>query len=131
MNKSQWKGKWRQLRGNLKKAWGTLTEDDVAWFEGDYERFLGKIQAQYGIAIVTGRRIVYTVQTMPASASAQAPSNSTRQIGRAVAGELRPYLQTDIWHVRSLRWAANSLTASTRRRGSAPAAGSVPERQSA
>lgn len=131
MNKSQWKGKWRQLRGNLKKAWGTLMEDDVAWFEGDYERFLGKIQAQYGTAIVTGRRIVYTAQTMPASASAQAPSNSTRHIRRAVAAEPGRFLQNDIWRVRSLRWAANSLTTSTGRRGSAPAAGPVPERQSA
>ncbi|HLJ59236.1 MAG TPA: CsbD family protein [bacterium] len=50
MNRDQLKGKWRQLRGHVKKQWGKLTDDDLEQVEGDYDKLLGKIQERYGIA---------------------------------------------------------------------------------
>ena len=48
MNKDQWQGKWRQVRGTIKKEWGKLTDDDFDQVQGDYDRLIGKIQERYG-----------------------------------------------------------------------------------
>jgi uncharacterized protein YjbJ (UPF0337 family) len=48
MNKDQWQGKWRQVRGTIKKEWGKLTDDELDQVQGDYDRLIGKIQERYG-----------------------------------------------------------------------------------
>ncbi|HSE86855.1 MAG TPA: CsbD family protein [Candidatus Binatia bacterium] len=47
MNKDQFKGSWEQFKGEFKKKWGQLTDDDLLEAEGDYEKFLGVIQKRY------------------------------------------------------------------------------------
>jgi uncharacterized protein YjbJ (UPF0337 family) len=44
----QMKGKWLQLRGELKKAWGRLTDDDFAQADGQWDVLIGRIQERYG-----------------------------------------------------------------------------------
>jgi uncharacterized protein YjbJ (UPF0337 family) len=48
MNKNQFKGRWQQFKGELKKKWGQFTDDDLLEAEGDYEKFLGLVQKKYG-----------------------------------------------------------------------------------
>ena len=36
MNKDQFKGSWQQFKGELKKKWGQLTDDDLLEAEGNY-----------------------------------------------------------------------------------------------
>ena len=48
MNQEQFKWSWDQLKGPLKKQWGTLTDDDLGQIEGDQEKFNGAIQKRYG-----------------------------------------------------------------------------------
>ena len=48
MNKDQFKGSWRQFKGELKKTWEKLTDDDLLEAEGDYDKFLGVVQKRYG-----------------------------------------------------------------------------------
>ena len=48
MNTDQFKGKWVQFKGEVKKQWGKFTDDDLTQVEGDYEKFLGRIQERYG-----------------------------------------------------------------------------------
>lgn len=48
MNREQFKGQWSQLKGELKKQWGKFTDDDLLQIEGDYDKFMGKIQERYG-----------------------------------------------------------------------------------
>jgi len=48
MNKDQFKGQWKQFKGELKSKWGDLTDDDLLEAEGDYDKFLGVIQKRYG-----------------------------------------------------------------------------------
>ena len=48
MNSDQLKGKWKQFQGELKKQWGKFTDDDLRQIEGNYEKFLGKVQERYG-----------------------------------------------------------------------------------
>ncbi len=48
MNSDQFKGKWVQFKGEVKKQWGKLTDDDLTQIEGDYDKFVGRIQERYG-----------------------------------------------------------------------------------
>jgi len=48
MNSDILKGKWLQLRGDLKQAWGNLTDDELTQIEGSSEKLVGKLQEKYG-----------------------------------------------------------------------------------
>jgi uncharacterized protein YjbJ (UPF0337 family) len=48
MNTDVLKGKWTQLKGNVRKQWGKLTDDDVDQIKGDAEILRGRIQERYG-----------------------------------------------------------------------------------
>jgi len=48
MNNDQLKGQWTQFRGELKKKWGKLTDDDLLQIEGNYDKLVGKVQERYG-----------------------------------------------------------------------------------
>jgi uncharacterized protein YjbJ (UPF0337 family) len=50
MNWDQIQGTWKQLKGDVQKQWGKLTDDDYDKVEGDRKKFVGKIQERYGIA---------------------------------------------------------------------------------
>ena len=49
MNKDTFKGNWKQFKGNAKKKWGKLTDDDLDVVEGNADILAGKIQERYGI----------------------------------------------------------------------------------
>ncbi len=42
------KGKWTQLKGELRKQWGQLTDDEWDQIAGDREKLIGKLQEHYG-----------------------------------------------------------------------------------
>lgn len=48
MNQDQAKGSWQQLKGEIKKKWGQLTDDDLMEVEGDMDKLAGKIQQRTG-----------------------------------------------------------------------------------
>jgi uncharacterized protein YjbJ (UPF0337 family) len=48
MNNDIFQGKWNQLKGNAKQAWGKLTDDDLTRAEGSYDEFVGVLQERYG-----------------------------------------------------------------------------------
>jgi len=50
MNNDRMQGSWDQLRGNVQKMWGKLTDDDLNVIEGNRKILSGKIQERYGIA---------------------------------------------------------------------------------
>ena len=41
-------GKWKQIRGRVKEAWGDLTDDELDMIDGRRDRLVGKIQERYG-----------------------------------------------------------------------------------
>ena len=43
-------GNWKQVRGEARKQWGKLTDDDLEQARGQREILAGKIQERYGIA---------------------------------------------------------------------------------
>jgi uncharacterized protein YjbJ (UPF0337 family) len=48
MNADTFNGKWSQFKGELKRQWGKLTDDDLMQIEGNYDKFMGKVQERYG-----------------------------------------------------------------------------------
>lgn len=48
MNKDQMEGKWDQIKGRAKKAWGELTDDDFKKAEGSVDKLYGVIQQRFG-----------------------------------------------------------------------------------
>ncbi|MEO8607217.1 MAG: CsbD family protein [Chloroflexota bacterium] len=42
-------GQWKQLRGNVREAWGKLTDDDLEQAKGSRDKLVGRIQERYGI----------------------------------------------------------------------------------
>jgi uncharacterized protein YjbJ (UPF0337 family) len=48
VNKDQFQGNWKQFKGDLKKQWGKLTDDDLLIIEGNYDKFEGRVQERYG-----------------------------------------------------------------------------------
>ena len=48
MNQDQVKGKWEQVKGRAKEAWGVLTDDDFKKAEGSVEKLYGVIQEKVG-----------------------------------------------------------------------------------
>jgi len=50
MNADILKGKWKEIKGEVKQKWGKLTDDDLAQVEGKEEQLLGLLQKRYGYA---------------------------------------------------------------------------------
>jgi uncharacterized protein YjbJ (UPF0337 family) len=56
MNSDIMQGKWQQLKGKARARWGKLTEDDIAYIQGNAELAAGRIQERYGIAKEQAKR---------------------------------------------------------------------------
>jgi uncharacterized protein YjbJ (UPF0337 family) len=48
VNEDQAIGKWEQLKGRAKKAWGELTDDDILKAEGSFDKLCGVIRERFG-----------------------------------------------------------------------------------
>ena len=44
------KGQWKEIKGEIKAQWGTLTDNDLTEIEGNEEKLLGFLQKKYGYA---------------------------------------------------------------------------------
>lgn len=48
MNDDIFKGQWKQLRGEVRKHWNKLTDDDLDVVDGTMEQLEGRLQERYG-----------------------------------------------------------------------------------
>jgi uncharacterized protein YjbJ (UPF0337 family) len=48
MNKDILQGKWMQMRGEIKRKWGKLTDDEMDQINGQYDKLVGVVQERYG-----------------------------------------------------------------------------------
>lgn len=44
------KGKWKEMKGEVRKQWGKLTDDDLEEVAGQKDKLVGKLQQRYGWA---------------------------------------------------------------------------------
>lgn len=47
-NESTLKGKWTEMRGEIRKAWGKLTDSELDQTKGDLTAIAGLLQQRYG-----------------------------------------------------------------------------------
>lgn len=50
MNEDILKGKWHELKGDVKIKWGKLTDDDLTVVNGNAEKLVGILQTKYGLS---------------------------------------------------------------------------------
>lgn len=50
MNTDIFKGQWQQLKGEVRRQWGKLTDDDLDQIQGSTEKMVGKLRESYGWA---------------------------------------------------------------------------------
>lgn len=48
MNKLTWKGRWNELKGNVKQQYADITDDDLLYQEGKEDELLGRLQKRTG-----------------------------------------------------------------------------------
>lgn len=56
MNKDQIIGNWKQFKGEARRQWGKLTDDQLNQVEGNRQKLAGEIQEAYGIALGEAER---------------------------------------------------------------------------
>lgn len=47
-NQDQIMGKWTEIKGELRKTWGNITDDEFERTKGDVQSITGLIQQKYG-----------------------------------------------------------------------------------
>ena len=48
LNQDIIQGKWNQVKGKIRKTWGSLTDNEIEQAKGNVEKFVGTIQSKYG-----------------------------------------------------------------------------------
>jgi uncharacterized protein YjbJ (UPF0337 family) len=48
MDKLELKGKWNEIKGNLKQKYSNLTDDDLKYVEGKEDELYGRLQQKLG-----------------------------------------------------------------------------------
>lgn len=56
MRDAKLEGRWEQMRGRLREAWGALTDDDVERARGSWERLVGVVRERTGDSVETIER---------------------------------------------------------------------------
>jgi uncharacterized protein YjbJ (UPF0337 family) len=78
VNAQALQGQWNQIRGELKKKWGQLTEDDLRFNNGNIDQLVGRIQQRTGEA----REAIEQFLTEATSQGASAISQAAGQVGQ-------------------------------------------------
>jgi uncharacterized protein YjbJ (UPF0337 family) len=63
-------GQWQQLKGKIKEAYGKLTDDDIALFNGKKDQFFGKLKEHYGLEKDAAEAKIAKMQSDSASKAA-------------------------------------------------------------
>jgi uncharacterized protein YjbJ (UPF0337 family) len=77
-------GQWNQVRGQLKKKWGQLTDDDLRFANGNIDQLIGRIQHKTGEAREAIEGFIDEMTSQGASAIAQA-ADTAGQYARQAA----------------------------------------------
>ena len=81
-------GQWNQVRGQLKKKWGQLTEDDLKFTNGNIDQLIGRIQSKTGEARDAIERFLNEVTSQGGSMVSQA-AEQVGQYARYAGDQMR------------------------------------------
>ena len=76
-------GQWNQVRGQLKKKWGQLTDDDLKFANGNLDQLVGKIQHKTGEAREAIESFLDELTSQGSSAVSQAAESARKYAGYA------------------------------------------------
>jgi uncharacterized protein YjbJ (UPF0337 family) len=48
VNPEMLKGKWNEMKGDIRARWSKLTDEDMTHIQGQVEKMIGKLQERYG-----------------------------------------------------------------------------------
>lgn len=48
MDSLTWKGRWNEIKGKIKKSYGSITDNDLVYEEGKEDELLGRLQKKTG-----------------------------------------------------------------------------------
>jgi uncharacterized protein YjbJ (UPF0337 family) len=51
MNREQLRGRWNEMRGDVQRKWGRLTQSDLDAVQGDMTALAGIVQQKYGYSV--------------------------------------------------------------------------------
>jgi len=67
MNSEVLRGRWNQIKGEIRTRFGKLTDDDMAQIQGEAEKMIGKLQERYGYKREQAEReLTNFLNTLPA-----------------------------------------------------------------
>jgi uncharacterized protein YjbJ (UPF0337 family) len=78
MNTQVLQGQWNQVRGQLKKKWSQLTDDDLRFASGNVDQLVGRIQHKTGEAREAIEGYLDELTSQGASAVSQAAETAGR-----------------------------------------------------
>jgi uncharacterized protein YjbJ (UPF0337 family) len=84
-------GQWNQVRGQLKKKWGQLTDDDLKFANGNLDQLIGRIQNKTGEARDAVEGFLDEVTAQGASAISQAAETAGQYARQAAEGAREGY----------------------------------------
>jgi uncharacterized protein YjbJ (UPF0337 family) len=79
-------GQWNQVRGQLKKKWGQLTDDDLRFANGNIDQLIGRIQHKTGEARDAVEGFLDEVTSQGASAISQVAETAGHYARQAAEG---------------------------------------------
>jgi uncharacterized protein YjbJ (UPF0337 family) len=85
-------GQWNQVRGQLKKKWGQLTDDDLRFANGNIDQLIGRIQHKTGEAREAVEGFIDELTATGASAVSQV-AETAGQFARSAAEGARDSYQ--------------------------------------
>jgi len=85
-------GQWNQVRGQLKKKWGQLTDDDLRFTNGNIDQLIGRIQHKTGEAREAVEGFIDELTASGASAVSQV-AETAGQFARSAAEGARDSYQ--------------------------------------
>jgi uncharacterized protein YjbJ (UPF0337 family) len=77
MNKDIIQGKWKEIKGELHKAWGNVTDDEWEKTKGDSTAIAGLLQQKYGFAKDDASKKVSSLMEKYASSTKESLDRST------------------------------------------------------
>lgn len=94
MNQTTLTGKWKEIKGEVLKSWGELTDDEVDKTQGNVDSLIGLLQQKFGIAKEDASHkldeIVSRYETKTEKAGDTIADRANEQID-AVKDEVRPH----------------------------------------
>jgi uncharacterized protein YjbJ (UPF0337 family) len=88
LNTQVLQGHWNEVRGQLKKRWGQLTDDDLKFASGNVDQLIGRIQQKTGEGREAIERFLDDLTSQGASAISQA-TESVGQYARYATDQVR------------------------------------------